>query len=304
MSPKNRVSLRLALYVYLMWGGIMGAFAGTGPNADYAYFSALSDVGAVQVRLTYVGWMQDEDLPPIILTTTGNPADGLKFVPFENPSILYPIPEVGSMINEISSAQMQQLISNAGSIAAVNSDSTASSPWLSFAMCDSSGDTTMVSEAVLDKPDSAVLFQQIANAIVDDAEAFATIMQMACNIGGLVPDRPTDVSDSISVEKSGVRLDRESNAFVSVVTLTNTSDSAIDGPMSLALDFREGGVALKNPTGVTCGTSPKGLHFIDVPLDGNVLPAGESVEVRLLYENPNRVSVEAATKVMAGPGAR
>ncbi|MCI0562395.1 MAG: hypothetical protein MN733_28245, partial [Nitrososphaera sp.] len=61
---------------------------------------------------------------------------------------------------------------------------------------------------------------------------------------------------------------------------------------------------LFNADGTTCGTSPVGREFINLPLTGNALPSNASVQVTLEFENPDRVSIKATTKVLAGPGAR
>jgi len=304
MFYMNRKCLRLITCVVLIWGVCMVANAQSGPNSTYSHFSDLSDFSKVQIRLTYISDLQDEETSPIIFTTTGQSPGAAIFVAFEQSAQLYPAPEVGIESTAISVAQMQQLIANTGTIDAVNTDSVATIPWVSIAMSDDSGDQPLVAEAILHQADSATLLQQIGNAVADNGEAFALVSELACSTGGLVPERPVDVSADVTVARTGVRLDRASNSFVSLATLKNTTANSIAGPMSLAFNFSEGGVSLKNSLGVTCGTSPVGLAYVNVPLNNNELLPGESVEVSLSFASPDRAAVTATTKVLSGPGAR
>jgi hypothetical protein len=305
MSYLNQIGSSLLSTLLLLLSGFTMAAAQTGPNASYTDFANLTDVSNVQIRLAYVGGLQDEIPPPVILTTSGKSPDPATFHSFERPSgVVYPPALVNPLHQDIPTSQMQQLIANVGTINVVVSGSVAAEPWLAFALSNISAGQTKVAEAVLNQADTLSLVQQITSAIASSDKALALVTELACGLGGLPPGQPTDVSNLVSISRTGVRLDRATDDFVSEATLINTSGNTISGPLSLVFTFAGPGVSLSNATGVTCATSPTGLGYINVPLANNALAPNESVKVTLRFASPDRDFVTAAIKILAGAGAR
>lgn len=116
-------------------------------------------------------------------------------------------------------------------------------------------------------------------------------------------EQPTDVTANISVEISGIRLNRQTGRFVGTAIATNNSGQSIPGPVSLVFDL-QGNVKLFNANGTTSATNPSGRRFINLSLIGNELPPGGNSQVTLEFENPDKVPIQATTKVLAGPGTR
>lgn len=276
----------------------------TGPNASFSDFSKLADVTDVQVRLAYVSGLQDEPLPALILHVSGRTAASDKFRAAERPNtnIAYPNQSVIPRTQKITTTQMAKVIEGAGAVPAVVSSSVASKPWVAFALYDAS--TNKVAEAVLNVSDSVQLVAALSEALRDNAEALASVTELACPAGALGPERPTDVTANVTVRFSGVRRKRKTDTFVGEVSLTNKSSEAIGGPISVAFTLGQANLRLHNRTGTTCATSPAGLNYINVPLDGNSLAPGARVEFVIEYDNADRKPIAPTVKVLAGPGAR
>ncbi len=304
MRTNIRARLTVAVSVLTLLSIAQMSLAQSGPNASYSDFAALADASGVQVRLTYVGALQDEPLPPLILTVGGQEANAGKFREFQRSTIVYPPEFVKAGSKSISSTQMKDLIANVGTIPSVAGDGVSASPWLSFALCTGSGSETKVSEAVLDRSDTLSLLQQICAALEGDPEAFAAVTELGCAIGAVGAGTPTDVSDSISVKLSGVRLNRKTGLYVGKATVTNHSAVAVEGPLSLVFMFSKANVSLNNSVGLTCATTPPGLGYLNATLKNNTLGAGETIEVKLNFASPDANGVSATVKVLAGAGAR
>lgn len=271
------------------------------PYSDFQAMN-LEQLKALQVKLTYVG-IQDKAFPSLAFTSSFNTLELSLFLPFRRPNINYSNDDSEVETFTASPEELKALIDNVATLPNVTMGEVATEPFLSFALLNTSGGTKAF-EAILNKADSSDLFTQLRLALQSNKVGLRRLSEMACRLDLLEPERPMDVSANVSVAISGLRLNRTTGRFVGTGTVKNNSASSISGPISLVLDLEGVGVRLFNADGTTCGTSPVGREFINLPLTGNALPSNASVQVTLEFENPDRVSIKATTKVLAGPGAR
>jgi len=82
------------------------------------------------------------------------------------------------------------------------------------------------------------------------------------------------VDDKINVSFSGLRLNRSTNTFDSLATLTNKSNEPINIPVQLAITtISASTVTLANATGI----QTNGVPYVNVPVSDGILDPGESV---------------------------
>lgn len=271
------------------------------PYGDFQAMS-LEQLKTLQVKLTYVG-VQNAAIATVAFTTVFNTLDLDKFKPFRRTGISYGNDDfVPVQTFNATPQEMKDTIDNVAALPNVTAGGVASKSYLSFSMLNTSGGTK-VFEAVLNKADTSELFAKLRLALHANKAGQRKISEMACALDVVEPERPVDVNSKVNVSLSGVRLDRATGHFVNVATVKNISTENIIGPLSLVLEL-QGGVNLFNSDGQTCGTSPQGRDFIDVPLTNNTLLPGATAQVKLEFENVDQEAIKAITKVLAGPGAR
>ena len=105
---------------------------------------------------------------------------------------------------------------------------------------------------------------------------------------------PLDVTTSFSISRSGLVLNRNTNTYDTIVTLTNISPNRIVAPLRLVISPNQTTVAVSNKTGITSD----GQSFIDVPLIGGAFPVGESLKQKLSFSNPARVSFLYSVQIL------
>jgi hypothetical protein len=110
-----------------------------------------------------------------------------------------------------------------------------------------------------------------------------------------VSTHAADVTATTSIKKSPLVLNRTSNTFDSIVTLTNTSATGYTAPLRLSVMVTPSIVSLANGT----GTSSDGKSFIDIPLPGGTLNQGQSVSTIIKLRNLPRVAFNVAFSVDA-----
>jgi hypothetical protein len=116
------------------------------------------------------------------------------------------------------------------------------------------------------------------------------------------PPRPVNVAGRVAIAFGGFRYDRLTHHFLVDVAVTNTSVSAIEGPISLVLNILVGATLL-NQSGVTSSTSPPGLPYIGVNLgSGSSLAPGQTVVTTLVLADPTLLPIILSVQVWAGPG--
>lgn len=104
-----------------------------------------------------------------------------------------------------------------------------------------------------------------------------------------------DVTSTTQVSRSGLVLNRITNTFDSVVTLTNTGQVTYSSPFKLIVLVSPTAVSLSNGTGVTSD----GKAFIEIPLPSGRLNQGQSVRTTIKINNVPRVTFAITFKVDA-----
>lgn len=111
-----------------------------------------------------------------------------------------------------------------------------------------------------------------------------------------------DVSTDISVVRGGFVFNFGSGLYVQNVTLTNTSQVAINTQISLVLDGLSADATLSDANGVTANAPPPvGSPYINAPF---TLQPGQSGTLVLQFLDPTRGAITYNTRVLAGPGPR
>jgi len=268
------------------------------PYSDFQAMT-LQQLETLQIKLTYVGV---SNAPPqsLAFTPSSNTLDLSLFVPFRRPNINYNNDDFIEVVTfSADPSELQTVINNVGTLPNVVAGGVAASEVLSFAMFNSQpGDKAF--EAILDQNDATDLFDKLRLSLANNQDGSRKLSEMACPLGLIDAVRPTDVSADAAVVLKGVRLNRDSGRFVTTATITNNSGVAFAEPVSIAF-YSLGNVRLFNAIGTTCGTSPVGAPFLNLP--GSLGP-GASTEIKLDFSNPDLENIELTTKVFTGPGAR
>jgi uncharacterized repeat protein (TIGR01451 family) len=106
----------------------------------------------------------------------------------------------------------------------------------------------------------------------------------------------TNVTAQVSVVLGGPRLNRATNRYVQVVTLTNNGASLVNA--NLVLDALSSNASLFSPTGVTGCTSPAGQPYKAV----GALAPGVPVQLTLEFTNPSNGAIGYTPRIVAGAG--
>ncbi|MBI3772869.1 MAG: hypothetical protein HY272_09245 [Gammaproteobacteria bacterium] len=124
----------------------------------------------------------------------------------------------------------------------------------------------------------------------------------------LVAACAVDVSSSIAVKRSGYLFNFGTKLFSQNVTLTNTSNAPIFGPISLVLDNLNlsGNAGLFNVAGTTSCTAPQNSPYADSSINTSVasLAPGASVSMTLQFSNPAKTSISYTPRVLSTSGMR
>jgi hypothetical protein len=114
------------------------------------------------------------------------------------------------------------------------------------------------------------------------------------------PLAPINFTSQVTIQPSGLILNRNTGFFVQTITLTNTSSIPLVGPLYLVVSGIPTGVALIGINGVTANIAPVGSDFFTLPLAGaglTMLP-GQVVKLQFQWLNPNRVPLTDSLAVM------
>ncbi len=112
------------------------------------------------------------------------------------------------------------------------------------------------------------------------------------------PLPPIDLTTSFTLKFSGFSLNRNTGFFVQNVTITNSSNLPVPGPLYLVLSGLPSGVTLVNKSGITQKVQP-GSSYITVPLssDGRTNAPGQSNTFTLQYLDPTREAISYTATV-------
>jgi predicted extracellular nuclease len=102
-----------------------------------------------------------------------------------------------------------------------------------------------------------------------------------------------DVTSRVSIVRSGVVTNRVTLKTSGRVTITNTSGTALNGPLHLRLDGLTAGVTLDNASG-----NQGGAPYLTLP--NASLAAGASVTVTVTFSNPSRGGVGFKSTLIQG----
>jgi hypothetical protein len=103
-----------------------------------------------------------------------------------------------------------------------------------------------------------------------------------------------DLSDKVSVTKSGLVLNRATSTFDGTLTISNISATVLAAPLSITIkDITGPGVAVFNKT----SSDPDGNPMLQANLKNGVLAPGEKILVPLKFINPQRVSFDYTVRV-------
>jgi len=116
------------------------------------------------------------------------------------------------------------------------------------------------------------------------------------------PQAFTDVTSRFAVAKSGLVLNRATNTFNSVVTLTNVSSATIKGSLVLLVsNVTAGSVTLANKS----GQSAAGMPYLTLPMPAGGLATGAAIpNVVLAFSNPTRVAFTFSISVASMEGVQ
>jgi len=103
----------------------------------------------------------------------------------------------------------------------------------------------------------------------------------------------SDVTASVKIARSGFTLNRTTGKYSGTVTITNTGNQALNGPLHLRLDGLTSGVTLDNRSGMQ-GSAP----YITLP--NASLAAGASVTVSTVFGNPQKLVINYTSAFVSG----
>ena len=131
------------------------------------------------------------------------------------------------------------------------------------------------------------------------ASAFATVV-----VGDPISQAaPTDdVTASIDIQRGGIRLDRNTGFYVQQVTIANTGNEPVVGPLWLVLSGLPVDVQWTNADTLTTKAAPIGSPAGRLPLlDGYSLAPGQGIGANLRFLNPDAASpIDYQAEVVSG----
>jgi hypothetical protein len=104
---------------------------------------------------------------------------------------------------------------------------------------------------------------------------------------------------AISITRSGFSYSVISKRFAQTLTLTNTSGSALTGPIYVVLDSLSSNAGLYNSGGSTGCAAPLGNPYVSV---AGTLNAGASTTLVLQFTDPANSAISYTTRVLSGAG--
>jgi hypothetical protein len=113
----------------------------------------------------------------------------------------------------------------------------------------------------------------------------------------------SNMSAPITVTRGGFFFNFGTGHFQQNVTIKNTGNNSIAGPISMALDNLSGNAALANAAGVTSCAAPSGSPYIAVNA-GSALAPGASASVVLQFTHTGSAGITYNTRMLGGSGGR
>jgi len=260
-----------------------------------------SELASLQAKLTY-GGIQEEPISTIVITSTSGNVNLSQFVPFRHAGFNYGNDSLPVRKISAATGELQTLLQNASNIPAVVSGGVGSPGYLSFALVNTVSGTTKGFEVILNPTDATSLMMAVRSALTSTITEQVILGDFACTTGLRDPGIPIDVTSTVGVTLSGVRLNRATGLFVGTATLQNNGPSEVSLPISLVMALPQG-ISLYNANGSTCGVTPVGRPFVNAPLTQPLQP-GSTVQMMLNFSNPKSLPIRSTNMVLAGPGGR
>jgi hypothetical protein len=148
------------------------------------------------------------------------------------------------------------------------------------------------------------VFDPAPNALAPNGTlAFFTALDSGKVFGSFaaIPACAPDVTSQLSVVRGGFRYNRANGLFTQVVTVTNTSGTAIAGPLSIILSNLTN-ATLTGATGLTSCEAPAGQPYVSLANTG--LAPGVSSSTVLSFSDPANLGITYSAKVVAGAAER
>jgi hypothetical protein len=284
---------RMLTLVAVCIGLGVGIVEGQLPLSPYSDFSSLSadQLAGAQVRFTFVGEHGSRGLPTLGMTTTGATVDLSGFLPYYRTDLRY-VEDATPMSLTVSPVELKALVDSVATLPEVTDGGVDSAGVLSFGIYCLVDGQPRCFESVVEGGNGRHLFTKILAALEGNDETVGQLSRHACMLGMLQGPTPIVVDDRVTIALRGFRRQRGTDEFVGKVRLTNTSTTALDVPLAVALGPPLG-MKVLNPSGFTCYIQPGGMAFVRFPAASPVGPGSSTeVVVRLLNPDHERVQME------------
>ena len=112
-----------------------------------------------------------------------------------------------------------------------------------------------------------------------------------------------DVTAQFTIQRGGLRLDRNTGFFVQSIVITNSQSVPVLGPLYLLIAGLTPGVDFVNRSGFTQQIQP-GTSYVALPvgLDGLTIPAGQSINLTLQFLDQNRLPIAYSANIFRSFG--
>ena len=144
----------------------------------------------------------------------------------------------------------------------------------------------------IDKGDNRIL-----NVATTDQRRFSRKIGDAVDIGAFEFGGTERDLGSVVVTRGGFYFNPKTQRYVQQVTIRNTGNTSIDGPLRLALDDLSNNVALSNKDGIDSQFGNIPFVSINTGTD-NIFSAGESVSVTLEFTDPDNTAIKYRPRVL------
>jgi hypothetical protein len=166
-----------------------------------------------------------------------------------------------------------------------------------FALDPNSGEITVANKTMLDPSASTYTLTLMVGDSLLPSTKLGVDATVTINI-------PTNLyaDGLVTVAKSGFTYNVVTKRFNQSVTITNTTQNAVPGPISLVLDGLSANASLYDPAGTTDAQSvPAGSPYANT---ASGLAPGQSVTVALQFTDPTMAGITYTPRVLAGSALR
>ncbi len=164
--------------------------------------------------------------------------------------------------------------------------------------------TTQTSATFAGVPGHTYGFYSVATDNVGNVQATPAAAQARTTVA--TASSPTDITSQVSIVKGGYRR-LSGGLWVQQVTITNTSGTAIAGPVTLSLKSLKGGTlasATVNGAAAAVQSAQDGSPYVTLVGQGGVFTVNQQLTVVLDFSDPNNLALSWVAQLLAGPGPR